>query len=166
MQRRERREPVAWHAMNRRPTGPRRLVALALLTLLVAAGCTQDGHPETFGEQLGPVGDEIAAALDDVEPDTEMPLAQRNFLEGCITGDAARIEGVSEAQRGPGCACAYEGIVGFYLDNAQSNAAEGATAEDIERAAYSAYRELDRDLEDGVTPLPANIQTIVDDCFS
>ncbi|MFN3216126.1 MAG: hypothetical protein ACE367_06490 [Acidimicrobiales bacterium] len=152
--------------MNRRPTGSRRLVAIALFTLLVAAGCAQSGAPTTFGEQLGPVGDEIAAALPGVDPDTQMPLAQRNFLEGCITGDTARVEGVSEAERGPGCLCAYDGIVGFYLDNARSNAEEGATAEDIERAAYSAYRELDRDLEDGVTPLPANIQTIVDDCFS
>ena len=95
-----------------------------------------------------------------------MPLAERNFLEGCITGDAARVEGAVDAERGPGCVCTYEGIVGFYLDNAQRTAEEGATAEDIERAAYSAYRELDRDLEDGVTPLPANIQTLQDDCFS
>lgn len=152
--------------MNRRPTGSRRLVALALFTLLVAAGCAQSGEPTAFGQQLGPVGEEIAAALPDVEADDEMPLPERNFLEGCITGDAPRIEGVSEADRGPGCRCAYDGIVAFYLDNAERNAAEDATAEDIERAAYSAYRELDRDLEDGITPLPANIQTIVDDCFS
>jgi hypothetical protein len=152
--------------MNRRLTGPRRLVALALFTLLVAAGCAQSGEPTAFGQQLGPVGEDIAAAIDGVDADTEMPLPQRNFLEGCITGETPRIEGVSDAERGPGCVCAYDGIVGFYLDNATSNAEEDATAEDIERAAYSAYRELDRDLEDGVTPLPANIQTIVDDCFS
>lgn len=152
--------------MNRRPTRPRRLVALALFTLLVAAGCAQSGEPTAFGQQPGPVGEEIAAAIDGVEADTQMPLPQRNFLEGCITGDSPRIEGVSDADRGPGCVCSYDAIVGFYLQNAQSNAEEGATAEDIERAAYSSYRELDRNLEDGVTPLPANIATLVDDCFS
>jgi hypothetical protein len=166
MRRREEREPVAWLAMYRRPTGPRRLVALALFTLLVAAGCAQSGHPTTFTEQPGPVGEGIAAALDGVEPDTELPLAERNFLEGCITGDAARVEGVSDADRGPGCVCAFDAIRGFYLDSAANTAEEDDTAEDIQRAAYDAYRELDRSLEDGVTPLPANIQTLVDDCFS
>src|SRR6056297_2443370 len=119
--------------MNRRPTGPRRLVALALVTLLVAAGCAQSGEPTAFGQQLGPVGEEIAAALHGVEAEDQMPLPRRSFLEGCITGDAPRIDGVSEADRGPGCVCAFDGIVGFYLDNAQRNAEEGATAEDIER---------------------------------
>ncbi len=152
--------------MNRRLTGSSRLVALAILALLVAAGCAQSGEPTAFGQQLGPVGEDVAAALPGVEADTQLPLPQRNFLEGCITGSAPRVEGVTPADRGPGCQCSFDAIRDFYLENAAGTATEGETAEDIDRAAYSAYSDLNNQLEDGVTPLPANIQTLVDACFS
>jgi len=151
--------------MNRRLPGRRRLVVLVASVVLIAAGCAPSGNPETFEDQPGRVGAEVAAAVPDIEPETMLPLAQRNFLEGCVSGDAPRIEGADLAQRGPACQCSFEAIESFYIDRAQADALEEATAEDISRAAFDLYDELAGDLEDPVKPLPADIQTLVDDCF-
>ena len=166
VRRQDGREPVAWHAMNRRPTGPRRLVALALFTLLVAA-CAQSGEPTAFGQQLGRVGDELAAATRrcrrrhaDAAPATELPRRLRHRR-------VTRIEGVSDAERGPAVSAPTTPSSGFYLDSAreQRRRRRHRRGHRARRVRGLSAPSVD-DLEDGVTPLPADIQTLVDDCFS
>lgn len=152
--------PVALLAMRSRPSVKPGLLALVAAVVLFAAACSHSGAPEAFEEQPGPVGEDLAAALG-IDAEDELPLVQRNFLEGCILGDAESDSALTPAQRAPICECSYDGIISFYLDTA-----EGET-EELRRAdAFASFEALNDELEDPAAIPPANIQTILDDCRS
>ena len=75
-----------------------RLLALVIALALIAVACGSSGAPESFEEQTGPLPDGLqqyaSELLSDVNPE-QVPLVQRNFLEGCMLGAVARLDGLS-----------------------------------------------------------------------
>lgn len=141
--------PIALGAMSRR-------LAPFLVLVLILAACSSSGEPTGFDQQPVPVGDDLGAALG-VDGESTLPVVEKNFLEGCVLADTPRI--VGSADLVASCQCTYDDLVAFYVDFAER---EGAT--DVSAAAFDRFKQLDRDLDESTTPIPANIQTIIDGC--
>ena len=136
-------------------------LAVPLVALLVLTACGSSGEPEGFDMQLVPLSDDLKAALGTSAD--ELPVVQRNFLEGCLLADTPRI---TAGDLAGACQCSYEGIVAFYRDNFSDGAElyiNGVPSEG-ERAAFDAFKGLDDALQSETGVIPANIQSILDGC--
>ena len=75
----------------------RSLLFLLPVALLLAA-CGSSGKPESFTEQKGPLPEYLlefqSELLNEVNP-AQVPLVQRNFLEGCMGGSKTIFEQLS-----------------------------------------------------------------------
>ena len=157
----------------------RRLLPL-LLVALVAVGCAASGAPETFTDQPGPIDADLEAALDDgADPDL-VPLAQRNFLEGCAKGGASALDSQLADLEGEGllavCGCTYDGFTEHFIAEA-ATALDGeragfdpdtnpTDAEDLARRAYELFIEADDEISNA-EELEANVplRTVVQQCI-
>ena len=86
----------------------RRLIILLAVIAVVLAACGSSGDPESFDDQPGPLPTSIAGFANELignaNPDA-VPLVERNFLEGCMTDDTLRLEGLSGAALARACGC-------------------------------------------------------------
>lgn len=132
-----------------------RRLAVALVLVLVVTACGSSGEPTGFDQQLVPLTDEQQAAFG-VNVD-QLPVVERNFLEGCVMAESPRIGDVSNLPAS--CACAYDGIVEFYRTNAT-----GGTPEEVERNAYESFKDLNDAMESEGGVIPTNIAVILTEC--
>lgn len=143
----------------------RRLSALLLLFVFVVAACGSSGRPETFAEQPGPLNVEWAAALEPGADVNAVPLAQRNFLEGCITSDPElRFNEAPIETQGLVlvCGCGYNGIVQKLLNDADNGVRND---DEVEREAFKTFSDLNGKLGDG-DELPTAIFEIFEECIT
>ncbi len=86
---------------------------------------TFDEAPKSLTDLKGPLPESLQqfqSELLDGEDPTQVPLVQRNFLEGCMAGAPFPTSALAKA-----CGCGYEGIIKF----AEANATEETSAFDI-----------------------------------
>ncbi len=135
----------------------RSLLFLLPLALLVAA-CGSSGKPESFDAQKGPLSEYLlefqSELLNEVNP-AQVPLVQRNFLEGCMGGSKTIFEQLSGAALARACGCSYSELVRLLEANAS-----------VEKSAFDTFKDLDKASkeEDGV--LGQNYQTIFEECLA
>lgn len=129
---------------------------------MLAAGCSDDDGGAGFGSDPGPIDPALVAALgDDIDPQA-VPAVQRDFLEMCVEGVDSSSEDLAPLERSgllAVCGCSYEAIVEDLLDEA-----DGETAEDRERDAYNAFRDLESDLRAG-NALTPEVEGLVAACI-
>ena len=139
----------------------KRRFSLLILALLVLTACGSSGKPKSFSEQQGPLPDRIAALADQLLQDGEdpelVPLVQRNFLEGCVTGGFARVDSIDSVVLGNTCACSYYGLIDYVRDNTPT-----------EIAAFELFEDIDKSLkeEEGYAGLSSNYTEIFAACQS
>ncbi len=140
----------------------KRRFSLLILALLVLTACGSSGKPKSFSEQPGPLPERISAELADHllqrgEDPELVPLVQRNFLEGCVTGGFARVDSISNAALGNTCACSYYGLKEYVLENTPTKI-----------AAFELFEDIDKSLkeEEGYAGLSSNYKEIFAACQS
>lgn len=139
----------------------RRIVAILLSVVVVVTACSGDDDTSGFLADPAPIDPALAPALADDANAAAVPALQRNFLELCVEGAAAdppELEPVQEAGLVAVCGCTYDALVAEVRDRA-----EGADADERERAAYQEFRGLERDLRTG-GDLDPTIEALVADC--
>jgi hypothetical protein len=102
----------------------------------VLAACGSSGNPISFTDQPGSLPDSISqysSRLGVDDPD-QVPLVQRNFLEGCMTGDTPRLEGLEGSALADACGCSYNDLVQYLVGNSASPEAAFDTFVSINRA--------------------------------
>ena len=139
----------------------KRSFSLLILALLVLTACGSSGKPKTFSEQPGPLPERISALADQLLQDGEdselVPLVQRNFLEGCVTGGFARADSIDSVALANTCACSYYGLIDYVRDNTPT-----------EIAAFELFEDIDKSLkeEEGYAGLSSNYTEIFAACQS
>ena len=139
----------------------KRRFSLLILALLVLTACGSSGKPKSFSEQPGPLPERIAALADQLLQEGEdfalVPLVQRNFLEGCVTGGFARVDSIDSVALGNTCACSYYGLIDYVRDNTPT-----------EIAAFELFEDIDKSLkeEEGYAGLSSNYTEIFAACQS
>ena len=139
----------------------KRRFSLLILALLVLTACGSSGKPKSFSEQPGPLPERISALADQLLQDGEdpelVPLVQRNFLEGCVTGGFARVDSIDSVALANTCACSYYGLIDYVRDNTPT-----------EIAAFELFEDIDKSLkeEEGYAGLSSNYTEIFATCQS
>ena len=133
----------------------RSLLLLLPVALLVGA-CGSSGKPESFSEQKGPLPEYLQEfqieLLNDVNP-LQVPLVQRNFLEGCMGGSKQLFEQLSGAPLARACGCSYTELVRFLEANAS-----------LEKSAFDTFKDLDKASKEADGDLGQNYRTIFEEC--
>ena len=147
----------------------RRSVAVMLTVALALSACGDDGEPGGFLDDPGPIDPSLTVALDEgVDPDT-VPLVQRNFIDTCVRGGSSSLpeELALVQERGllRVCGCGYDAIVSHFRQVAAEEAADDASAEEIEEDAYERFRDLDDDLRTGSGDFGEDIEALFAACI-
>ena len=153
----------------------RRGLLLLVIAGLVLTACGGDSEPESFSEYTDPIESEYSAALlaglpegEDAPPADAVPVLQRNFLEGCITGGTENPP--TELQDSSGdvrtealvavCGCSYYAIRDYFLglhDNLEGGEQQKEAVDD--------FRNVNNDLlESSDASLPPELTTLVANC--
>jgi hypothetical protein len=138
----------------------RRLVAPLVLVLALAA-CGSDGAPESFTDQPGPLPESLTGYAGDLIGSADadqVPLVQRNFLEGCMSGEATRLQGLSGRSLADACGCSYDSLVNYLIDNSTT-----------ELEAFDRFVSIDRAVEDQTDeadPIGSQYIDLFDTCRS
>ena len=134
-------------------------ISIIVIAVLTLTACGSSGKPETFTDQPGPLQSkytELATQLlQDGENPNGVPLVQRNFIEGCMSGGID--ETGSIIALASSCGCSYAGLVEFVRE---------LTVSDIE--AFKAFEAFDKQLEkdDGFKNLDTRVKEIFSSCQS
>lgn len=159
-------------------TAARRGLLLLVVAGLVLTACGGDSEPDTFSDYPDPLRhDDYLPALtaglpqgEDPPPTSAVPVLQRNFLEGCITGGregepfeelldengAVRTEALVRV-----CGCSYYGIRDYYL-----GLFADLEPEEQQRRAVDRFRGVNSEFAgDQTTPIPAELNAIVAGCI-
>lgn len=146
-----------------------RAAALILAVALLAGACGSDGEPGGFLEDPGPLDPSLTVALDPGVNTEMVPVVQRNFLDVCVRGGGSDLPDELAAVQERGllrvCGCSYHAIVAHLRSVAADEAAEGASAEDIEDDAYRRFRDLDDDMRNGTGDFDAAIRGLFAACI-
>ncbi len=138
-----------------------RRVVTVLLLGLVLVGCGSSGAPESFTDQPGQLPEALrpfANELVGTEDANAVPLVQRNFLEGCMSGTTARLDSLSGSDLATVCGCSYDSLVGYLVANT-------ATPEE----AFSTFLAIDdavssEQAADGAAPINENYLALFQAC--
>ena len=127
--RRFRFNPIASEIMKRR-------FSLLILAMFLLTACGSSGKPKGENPEL-------------------VPLVQRNFLEGCVTGGFARVDSIDSVALANTCACSYYGLIDYVRDNTAT-----------ELAAFELFEDIDKSLkqEEGYAGLSSNYTEIFATC--
>jgi len=138
----------------------RRLVAPLVLALVLAA-CGSSGAPESFTDQPGSLPASLTGYARDLIGSADadqVPLVQRNFLEGCMTGEATRLQGLSGRSLADACGCSYDSLVSYLIANSTT-----------ELDAFELFVKIDQRVEDqteDVDPIGSQYIDLFDTCRS
>mgnify|MGYP002835689257 FL=1 len=136
----------------------KRSLLLILAAALLLGACGSSGKPETFYEQTGPLPEYLqefqTELLDGVNP-SQVPLVQRNFLEGCMGGQKEIFAQLSGAALARACGCSYTELIKYL----EANATEDQSAFDTFKKINKTSKE-----EDGV--LGQNYKSIFEECLA
>lgn len=142
--------------------------------MIVLAACANSGAPEALDDQLGALPDSVpASALAEGQDPNAVPLFERNFLEGCVTGGRAELleelRGVQAEALPVVCGCIYRGFEDHFVAAATAElSADGATptGEELDRRAYELFDGLDEAYrKDAETTLRPELVDISAECI-
>ena len=147
----------------------RAAAALVMVMALLVGACGGDGEPGGFLEDPGPIDPSLTVALPaGVNPEA-VPVVQRNFIDVCVRGGGSELPEELAAVQAQGllrvCGCSYDAIVAHLRSVAAEEAADDATAEDIEDDAYRRFRDLDDDMRDGTGEFDPAVEALFAACI-
>ena len=129
-----------------------------LAAALLLGACGSSGKPESFTEQKGPLPEFLqefqSELLDGVNP-TQVPLVQRNFLEGCMGGQKEIFIQLSGAALAKACGCSYTELVKFLEANANED-----------KSAFDTFKDLNEDSQEVNGVLGQNYKNIFEECLA
>ena len=134
-------------------------ISIILLAALVLTACGSSGKPKTFIDQPRPLQSEYIELADELLQNGAkkdgVPLAQRNFIEGCMSAGLSEDGDIIALANS--CGCSYNELVKFV---------RGLTDSDIE--AFEAFEAYDNELkeDDGFASLDNRVKDIFKSCQS
>tara|TARA_B110000014_G_C20061026_1_gene552550 strand:- start:241 stop:660 length:420 start_codon:yes stop_codon:yes gene_type:complete len=136
----------------------KRCIPLLLATALLLGACGSSGKPETFYEQTAPLPEILQVfeneLLDGVNP-SQVPLVQRNFLEGCMGGQKDIFNQLSGAALARACGCSYTELVNYLELNATDD-----------QPAFDTFKKINKTSNEEGGVLGKNYKSIFEECLA
>ena len=136
----------------------KRCLPLVLAIALILGACGSSGKPESFYEQKGPLPEilqEFGTELLDGVNSSQVPLVQRNFLEGCMGGQKDIFNELSGAALARACGCSYTELVRYL----EANATE-------DQAAFDTFKKINKTSNEEGGVLGQNYKSIFEECLA
>jgi hypothetical protein len=135
----------------------KRSLLLVLSVVLLLAACGSSGHPSSFYDQPGLLPESLQTfqneLLGDANP-SQVPLVQRNILEGCMGGEKEISMLKWPRDLASACGCMYRDLVKYLEDNAT----EG-------QSAFDTYKKIDKSAYDEDSSLGQRYKSIFEECL-